>query len=607
MPVLDIEVTAEISDDGKRVMVTFPYHQAAVRAVKTVPGARFLPPNQPGGPAWKLPLDLTSMRLLREAFGTSLSLGPKLKEWGKEAVAKEQAVMSMADAEDAVLEQVKKLNPEFHEWLRPDQRADAAFMAAHPVICANQPGLGKTAATIASIMERCGEGGSHLIVAPKTSLDAVWAKELEDKTDIPFLTMSGDDSKETRQEILECCKEFREEGTGFFLVLNPAFILLERDKSGEMIIKQGKRVWPMIPKYPELYDFEWDTIVFDEYHKMGLSNNKTNMFEAANSLRAKHKLLLSGTPMGGKPIKLWGALHFLDPGSFTSKWRWADQWLEVEDNGFGKVIHGIQKGKKDNFWFALKPYMVRRTKEEILKDLPPKQHVDIWCDMTPQQAKQYKIFAENAEIKIEEENLSATGILAEYTRLKQFASAHQSVANVNGDLKVTPTANSGKLPHLLALLEERGITGDDDAEGDEQVVIGSQFSQIVDMVTKYLQEKGIAAEKITGAVSQARRTELVEEFQRGDVRVMVVTTTAAGVALTLDKASTVIVMDETWNPDDQEQLEDRVHRASRIHQVTCYYLRSKGTIEEYINKINIGKAVTNREILDLRRAGLRAI
>jgi SNF2 family DNA or RNA helicase len=605
----DGTVFAEISEDGKRVDVKFDYNPDDVRAAKRVPGYRFI--RDSPGPLWRYPRDTTTMRMLRDEYGIRLKLGPKLIAWGRDAVQREDELKSMASADDAELTVVPKLAPKFYEWLRPYQRADAALMARTNLINACQPGLGKTAETIAAIMER-GEdhfNGSHLIVAPKTSLDVVWEKELEQWTEHPIIVTSGDDSQEERRELLDLAQEFHEDGQPFFLVLNPAFVRYVKDKEAEPILVRGKRVQPMVPVYPELFGFEWNTVVFDEYHKMGLSNSKTNMFAAANDLKAEHKILLSGTPMGGKPIKLWGALHFLEPESFTSKWRWVDQWLDTSDNGYGKIIEGIRDGREDAFWEHLKPYMVRRTKAEVLKELPPKQYVDIWCEMTPKQAKQYEAMATDAELKIEEENLSATGILAEYMRLKQFAGSHQSVSKfADGTLKLYATGDSGKLPHLLRLLEERGITGEeDDKEGDEQVVIGSQFSGMVDMIHKYLEGKGIPCAKITGSVSQAHRTELVKQFQAGEVRVMVMTTTAGGVAITLDKASTVIIMDETWDPDDQEQLEDRVHRASRIHQVTIYYLRSKGTIEEYIKQVTMGKAVTNREVLDLRRQGLRAI
>lgn len=598
----DNSVYAELNEKGDRIEVRFGYDRKDIASVKAIPGARFSPP--PVGPVWLLPRDLTSARMLRTAFGDRLKLGERVKAWARLAVDKETKLGELTTRGDAELVHVPK---DLVTWMRNYQRAGAAFMAETSCINADQPGLGKTVQTIASIIERCANNGSHLIVAPKTSLNVVWEAEIEEHTDYPVITISGDDPPADRKELLALAKEFHDDGTGFFLVLNPAFVRYEKDKEAPKVPVRGKLEYQTRPVYPELFEFEWDTVVFDEYHKMGLSNNKTQMFAAANDLRGKHKILLSGTPMGGKPVKLWGALHFLEPERFTSKWRWVDEWLVTDNNGYGIQVYGVQPGKEDAFWEHIKPYMVRRTKAEVLKELPPKQYVERWCEMTAKQKKQYEAMATAAEVKIEEENLTATGILAEYMRLKQFAGSHQKIKHMaNGDLKVFPTGDSGKLPHLLEILEERGISKED-AEGDEQVVIFSQFSTMVDMICDWLNDQGIAAEKITGAVSQARRTELVERFQAGEVRVMVVTTTAGGVALTLDKASTAVIMDETWDPDDQEQAEDRVHRASRIHQVTVYYLRTRGSIEEYIRTLVGTKKITNREILDLRRMGLRAI
>src|ERR1044072_599452 len=126
------------------------------------------------------------------------------------------------------------------------------------------------------------------------------------------------------------------------------------------------------------------------------------------------------------------------------------------------------------------------------------------------------------------------------------------------------------------------------------------------MTTKWMTSKGVKAEKITGDVSQVKREELISRFQANGVSVVVLSTKAGGVSITLDNANTVIHVDETWDPDDQEQVEDRAHRISRLHQVNVFILRSKGTIEEYIQQRVLDKAAINREILDLRRQGLRA-
>ena len=108
--------------------------------------------------------------------------------------------------------------------------------------------------------------------------------------------------------------------------------------------------------------------------------------------------------------------------------------------------------------------------------------------------------------------------------------------------------------------------------------------------------------KITGGTQ--KRAEVKRSFQAGEARVCVLNTKAGGVSIDLDMADSVFIMDETWNPDDQEQAEDRAHRASRIHQVTCYYLRTMGTLEQYIKEVTDAKGRINKKTLDARRLKL---
>jgi SNF2 family DNA or RNA helicase len=256
--------------------------------------------------------------------------------------------------------------------------------------------------------------------------------------------------------------------------------------------------------------------------------------------------------------------------------------------------------------------------------------------MTPKQKKQYDEFAARAEATIEDQKLNALGILAEYTRLKVFADAYcdkieqrlvtcevckgidtEGCPKCLGSgqetkLRPIPSSESGKLPYLVDRLDEVGIrptTKDEEAEGDACAIVASQFKLVVDMVHKYLNDKGIHTEKITGDTSGDERAAIQRRFQeRGPdaPRVVVMTTTAGGVAITLDRADTVHILDETWVPDDQEQFADRAHRVSRMHQVTVYTYRSRNTIEEYIEKVVTEKAAINRSILDIRRRGFRA-
>ncbi len=598
---------AAISESRDRIDVTFAYDPNAVVAIKRVPGARFIPKDK-GGPMWRLPLDLTSARLLREQFGDGLELTDSLKRWGWQARRKEERLTRLSAQDDAELEVLPKKLPELAKWLRAYQRADVAFLAQADAINSNQPGLGKTAETIGSVFEAEMDDGPQLVIAPKTSLQVVWVAELERWQPHPVLTTSGDDSKARRQEVIEQAWEWAGEGKPFWLILNPAMIRLQRDRNAEMVNEEGHLRYPLIPVYGELFNIPWKTMIVDEYHKSGLTNSKSLFSKSVRQIEREKLLLLSGTPMGGKPIKLWSALNQIDPGRFTSKWRWAGQWLEISETEAAgevhKVIEGIAPGREQEFYDEHAPYLLRRTKAEVLTQLPPKQHQVMYCPMTPKQRKQYEAIAAEAEIKIEEEHLSVTGVLAEYTRLKQFSDAHQTIKHMaNGDLKLSPTTDSGKLPFLQEILAERGITGDEEAEGDEQVVVFSQYSSVVDMLEEWLNSEGIATAKITGAVNKkGERTRLVEEFQSDKgPRVMLMTTGAGGVSVTLDRASTVVFIDETWDPDDQEQAEDRVHRASRMHQVNVIYLRSEKSIEEYIARITGGKRLTNEQVLDLHR------
>jgi SNF2 family DNA or RNA helicase len=570
-------MVATVDIDGPRLKVEFGYNPIAIDAIKQISGRKFVPKDR-GGPHWTIPANMRNARRLRDIFGEQLRLTDEAKAWGRNARNAEEKLLSVAGADDAQLERLPTLAPDLFGLVstRTYQRADISFLAQTSALNANQPGLGKTVETLGGIIEAGMLDGPHLVIAPLTSLDTVWSYELRRFQPHVVLVAGGAD----RHTSLRIAADSYKNGIPFWLVTN--FDTL-RGKDGE---------W--------LTEVDWTSVTIDEFHKAGLSNSKTKFSTRAFKLKAKRRYCLSGTPVGGKPIKLWSALHFLDPHSFSNKWNWAKEWLVTSNNGFGWDIRGIQEGKEDAFYQTLRPYMVRRTKDEVAPDLPPKTYVDVWCDMTKKQAKFYDAMATRYEIQIDEEHLSATNILALYTRLKQFADARCDIIAGN----VAPTTDSGKLPALLDRLAERGIDPDDPT-GDAQAVVASQFKSVANMVARYLEECGIPVVLISGDVKPKDRTEIVRSFQEKDgPRVMVIVTTAGGVAITLDQADSIHILDETWTPDDQEQLEDRIHRVSRVHNVTVYKYRSNNSIEQYIAGVNFDKAMINRNILELRRKGI---
>ncbi|HWI69267.1 MAG TPA: DEAD/DEAH box helicase, partial [Nitrospiraceae bacterium] len=236
-----------------------------------------------------------------------------------------------------------------------------------------------------------------------------------------------------------------------------------------------------------------------------------------------------------------------------------------------------------------------------LPGLPSKSVIDVYCSMTPKQRKQYDKFAKDAEIRIDDQRLSATNVLAEYARLKQFANAMCTLeTRDNGELVVMPTEESGKLQDLLEKLDQEGIRKVE-PEPRARAIVSSESKRMVDMVTVALKKAGIHCDSLTGDTLDSGK--ILKKFKSGDEEpyVIVMTTTTGGVSLNLEETGSVHILDETWNPDDQEQLEDRGDRGSRTESLRVYYYRTKDSIQEYIARVTDGKAVTNKNVLDIRR------
>jgi SNF2 family DNA or RNA helicase len=586
---------AELSPKQDRIDVRFPYDAATKDAVKAL-GGRFVPKDK-GGPLWRLPLTMTTGRRLREIFGRDLELGIGLLAWGRDQRDKERNLGAMARADDWPVADMRlaKDHPALAAYLRPYQRADVAMMATTNVLNGNQMGLGKTVEVIAAWIEAGHIKGQHLVIAPKTSLDGVWRVEVEKwLPGVPVFTWSGDIKPKDRVTLQAEMKRLADAGLPFVLVTTPT------------AIRMGL---PVVVK-------EWSTVTVDEFHKAGLTNasgdpSKGSKFaQAMRGLKASLKYALSGTPMGGKPIKLWGVLHWLEPNEYTSKWRWAGDWLEVTTNDWGaKEIGGLQPGREDDFYKAHAKHMVRRLKHEVMPQLPRKIYQNIWVAMSPAQAKAYEKFAADAEIRIEEERLSANGQLAEYARLKQFANARCRLERKpNGELLVLPTEDSPKLEALWEKLDEQGIRPGEDAVKGELALVGSESERFVAMIAGWLKGKGLVVEVISGKTKQEDRTRIQAMCRDAATRpqVIVMTTTAGGMSINLQEANSVHVMDETWNPDDQLQLEDRADRGSRTTPLQVIYYRTKGTVQEAIYELTQDKAAVNVKILDALRNEFRA-
>lgn len=563
-------VKADIDDRKNNILVQFDYDFRKLYQIRKVPGARWDARKK----KWVLPANMLSARALKNSFKDEIKASPELKAWGRARRIEERRAQRPRRAE---LKIIPKKMPQLHQWLRPYQQEDIAFMADRNCINACQPGLGKTIETIGAVIESGNENDSHLVIAPATSIDLVWTSELRRwLPESSVVTWHGGLTSKQKTLAREAFGKPKASSKGRWLITTPN------------MLRAGTLPCPM--------DKKFQTVIVDEFHSSGLCNSKSLFFKQLKKIRAQQKIAISGTPMGGKEVNLWPVLNWLEPKEYRSKWQWVDYWLEVDDGFYGKLIGGVKPDKEKRFNLSLKQHMVRRLKSDVAKELPEKQHVEVICPMTPKQQTQYDEFAAQAEIIIENERLSAIGILAELTRLQQMANARCLLQGED----LLPTTDSGKLQPLYELLTERGLTKEN-AYCGESTVIASKSSKMIDMVAEWLAEKKVKTHKITGATKASDRLDIVRDFQDSgpeSPRVLCLTTTAGGVAITLDRADSIHILDQTWNPDDQEQVEDRIHRISRAHNVTVYNYIAKDTIEERVRDVNCMKTSNNIRALD---------
>jgi hypothetical protein len=399
---------------------------------------------------------------------------------------------------------------------------------------------------------------------------------------------------------------------------------------------------PVDFEYPILFDRYlfggWAWVVLDESHKLlgSLTITKGNLMGKGLNLlpyRDGHRrYALSGTPFGkgGKLQGMFGTLHWLWPDEYTSYWKWVKQVFDVEEKvvGYDKHRHapktalnvlgpkGLGPGATpeeesaawEGFLASLGPRVLRRTKQEMLKDLPPKSYVEVVCEMSAGQRKQFKEMADFAEITTPGGPLIVNGLLALRTRSQQLANGMLTMNKGKAQF----TQDSGKLDALWERLDAHGII--DGAPGTK-LVVASRFNEFLDAVGAMLRKDGVEFLRLDGSVSEVMRAYIMGRWQGdGDERVMLVNVKAGGVSINLDAADEMHMMDEDPDPGVNEQMEDRIHRASRNHKVVIYYYRTEGTVDylaaqsvEYRRKLQHAVMDGRRGVEDLREMMIQAL
>ncbi|WP_422446961.1 SNF2-related protein [Thermoanaerobacterium sp. DL9XJH110] len=326
--------------------------------------------------------------------------------------------------------------------------------------------------------------------------------------------------------------------------------------------------YPLLRNDVDLYSsHSFYCVVLDEAQH--IKNFESLNARSVKKINSHARFALTGTPMENSPAELWSIFDFIMPGYLYSYKKFNENYQKPILNGDDGALQELRK--------LISPFVLRRTKKEVLKELPEKIETTLKVDLTPQQKKLYlsylmKIKGEIEE-KIEREGFekSRMHIFSGLLRLRQIC-CHPGVfiENYRG--------SSGKMELLEELLE--GLV-----EGGHRVLIFSQFTSMLSLIKKNLEKMNIRYAYLDGSTGVSERKKIVDDFNNGAGQVFLLSLKAGGVGLNLTSADTVIHFDPWWNPAVEEQAADRAYRIGQENNVQVFRLITRGTIEEKIDEL----------------------
>lgn len=422
-------------------------------------------------------------------------------------------------------------------------------------ILADDMGLGKTLQVIAFLWSefqesRPEENRRALVVTP-ASLVFNWMSEIERfAPGLPATVVTGDVKE--RKALIQNAGE-RE-------VLITSYDLLKRD----------------LKAYQKL-DFVVQIIDEAQYIK----NHGTQVAKAVKEIRSEFRLALTGTPVENRLSELWSIFDFLMPGFLYSyeKFRKEIELPAVQYSN-SDAMERLQK--------MIRPFVLRRLKKDVLKDLPDKLEKDMFSPLESEQKELYEAHTERLRLMLgmqsdAEFRTSKLQILAEITRLRQ-------ICCYPGLVYEGYKGNSSKLEMCMELVQNA-------VNGGHKLLLFSQFTTMLDVLAERLKKAKISFYMLTGATSKEKRARMVKAFNEDDTSVFCISLKAGGTGLNLTAADIVIHYDPWWNLAVQNQATDRAHRIGQQNVVSVYRLFMKDTIEERIRALQEMKRELADEIL----------
>jgi len=400
-------------------------------------------------------------------------------------------------------------------------------------------GLGKTLQTLTHLLAEIDSGRSgglpSLVIAP-TSVVMNWQREAAKfAPDLKVLVLQGADRKANFRKIPKSD-----------LVLT-SYALLHRDLA-------------------RLVEHEFHLLALDEAQH--IKNPGAQVTQAVATLRARHRLCLSGTPVENHLGELWSLFHFLMPGLLGSLDTFRSVYqTPIEKNG--------SEAKRAALARRVGPLILRRTKHDVAKELPPKTEILHEIEMSEAQKDLYETVRSTMDKQVRQA-LAIRGQQAQIVFLDALLKLRQICCHPRLLKERASEASSAKFDYLVDLLQIFREEG-------HRVLLFSQFTSMLDIIEAHLVAKGMSYLKLTGETKD--RQGLVERFQGGEGEVFLISLKAGGTGLTLTGADTVIHYDPWWNPAAQNQATDRAYRIGQDKPVFVHKLICRNTVEERIQQM----------------------
>ena len=411
-------------------------------------------------------------------------------------------------------------------------------------ILADDMGLGKTLQVISFLLSECSEfdetreNRRTLIVCP-ASLVYNWQSEIERFAPNLKTTMITGDAATRKALVAQSTQRD---------ILITSYDLLKRD----------------VENYEDV-DFFCEIIDEAQFIK----NHNTQAAKAVKLMKAGTKFALTGTPMENRLSELWSIFDYLMPG-FLFGYKQFKEELE------SPIVELHEEEAMLKLRRFITPFVLRRLKKDVLKDLPDKLEEVVFAKLDGEQQELYAANAQKLKMLLDKQTpeefaTSKIQLLAELTRLRQICCNPQLIyENYKGD--------SAKTEVCMELLQNA-------IEGGHKVLVFSQFTSMLELLVKAADKAGISYYMLTGQTSKEQRMEMVDAFNQNDTSVFFISLKAGGTGLNLTSADIVIHFDPWWNLAAQNQATDRTHRIGQKNVVTVYKLIAKNTIEERIVKL----------------------